>query len=112
MPFNYNKVLIIGATSGIGKALATKVVEANIPLVISGRREENLQEFVREHGSDKVKAKAFDVTKIDQVRYTWSLSQPNSETDGHDRSLNLPQKFSKKTPTSTASSSTDRKSVV
>ncbi|KAL4962422.1 putative short-chain dehydrogenase/oxidoreductase [Aspergillus stella-maris] len=67
MPFSYNKVLIIGATSGIGRALATKVVKANTPLVISGRREENLQEFLREHGSDKVKSKVFDVTKVDQV---------------------------------------------
>ncbi|KAL4913079.1 hypothetical protein BDW62DRAFT_220886 [Aspergillus aurantiobrunneus] len=67
MPFYYNKVLIIGATSGIGKALATKFVENNIPLVISGRREENLREFVSRHGSDKVQGKVFDVTKLDRI---------------------------------------------
>ncbi|KAL4738897.1 hypothetical protein BDV11DRAFT_170517 [Aspergillus similis] len=67
MSFNYNKVLIIGATSGIGKALATKCVENNIPLVISGRREEHLQKFVRQHGSDKVKSKVVDVTELDQI---------------------------------------------
>ncbi|RDW72676.1 putative short-chain dehydrogenase/oxidoreductase [Aspergillus mulundensis] len=67
MPFNYNKVLIIGATSGIGRAFATKLVENNIPVVISGRREENLQEFIRQHGSDKVTAKVFDVTKLETI---------------------------------------------
>ncbi|KAL4924586.1 uncharacterized protein BDV17DRAFT_300890 [Aspergillus undulatus] len=60
-------ILIIGATSGIGKAIACRVVAANIPLVISGRREENLQEFVRGYGSDKVKSKVFDVTNLDQI---------------------------------------------
>ncbi|KAL4749397.1 hypothetical protein BDW72DRAFT_204760 [Aspergillus terricola var. indicus] len=59
--------LIIGATSGIGRALAARLVENGIPVVISGRREENLQEFVRQHGSDKVKSKVVDVTKLDQI---------------------------------------------
>ncbi|KAL4971248.1 hypothetical protein BDW66DRAFT_155848 [Aspergillus desertorum] len=67
MSFNYAKVLIIGATSGIGRGLAKKLVENDIPVVISGRREENLQEFVREHGSDKVKSKVVDVTKLDKI---------------------------------------------
>jgi hypothetical protein len=67
MTFNYNKVLIIGATSGIGKALAARVAENNIPIVITGRREGNLKEFVDQYGSDKVKSKVFDVTKLDQV---------------------------------------------
>ncbi|KAL4940482.1 hypothetical protein BDV06DRAFT_224055 [Aspergillus oleicola] len=82
MPFNYNKVLIIGATSGIGKALASRIVEANIPLLISGRREENLQDFVREHGSDKVKSKVFDVTKIDQIpQFASGVLAENPEID-------------------------------
>ncbi|KAL4757257.1 putative short-chain dehydrogenase/oxidoreductase [Aspergillus foveolatus] len=63
----FNKVLIVGATSGIGRALATRLVEKGIPVVISGRREENLQEFVRQHGSDKVKSKVVDVTKLDKI---------------------------------------------
>ncbi|KAL4805773.1 hypothetical protein BDV18DRAFT_152488 [Aspergillus unguis] len=60
-------ILIIGATSGIGKALAIKCVENKIPLVIAGRREEYLQEFVRQHGSDKVTSKVIDVTKLDKI---------------------------------------------
>jgi short-subunit dehydrogenase len=36
MGFNYQKVLIIGATSGIDRALAAKLDENNIFIVISG----------------------------------------------------------------------------
>lgn len=55
MPFAYTKVLIIGAT-GIGQALATKLVENETHVVISGRRKENLDAFVQHHGADKVKS--------------------------------------------------------
>jgi short-subunit dehydrogenase len=37
MPFAYKKILIIGATSGIGEALATKLVENGTQVIISGR---------------------------------------------------------------------------
>ncbi|KAJ5769332.1 hypothetical protein N7520_003891 [Penicillium odoratum] len=46
MFFGYNKILIIGATSGIGKALADK-------LIVSGRRQENLDKLVQKYGSDQ-----------------------------------------------------------
>lgn len=68
MSFPYKKVLIIGATSGIGKALAVKLVENGTQIVIAGRRKENLDEFVQQYGSDKVASKVFDVMQLDQVR--------------------------------------------
>lgn len=67
MPFPYKKVLIIGATSGIGKALATKLVENGTQVIISGRRKENLDAFVQQHGSDKVMTKVFDITRLEKV---------------------------------------------
>lgn len=67
MPFSYKKVLVIGATSGIGKALATKLVENGTHIIISGRRKENLDTFIEQHGADKVKSKVFDIMKLDQV---------------------------------------------
>jgi NADP-dependent 3-hydroxy acid dehydrogenase YdfG len=67
MPFAYKKVLIIGATSGIGEALAAKLVENETQVIISGRRKDNLDAFVQRHGSDKVKSKVFDIMKLDQV---------------------------------------------
>lgn len=68
MAFGYKKVLIIGATSGIGKTLADKVVQNESKLIVTGRRKENLDEIVQRYGSDKVSAKAFDVMKLEQVR--------------------------------------------
>lgn len=67
MPFPYKKVLVIGATSGIGEALATKLVENGVQVIVSGRRKDNLDTFVKKHGSDKVKAKVFDIMKVNQV---------------------------------------------
>ncbi|KAL2834568.1 hypothetical protein BJY01DRAFT_239145 [Aspergillus pseudoustus] len=62
-----DKVLIIGATSGIGRALASKFANNNVPLIIFGRREQNLRDFVNEHAGHKIESKVFDITKLDQI---------------------------------------------
>lgn len=67
MSFKYNKVLVIGATSGIGWALAEKIVEAGKHAIIVGRRKEKLEEFQNKHGSDKVDTIVFDITKLDEI---------------------------------------------
>lgn len=67
MSFPYQKVLLIGATSGVGEALATKLVDDGREVIISGRRKENLQRFVERNGGRKVKAKVLDVMNLDQV---------------------------------------------
>ncbi|PLB45002.1 short-chain dehydrogenase/oxidoreductase [Aspergillus steynii IBT 23096] len=69
MSFEYKKVLVIGATSGIGQALAAKLVENGVSVIVSGRRQENLNEFVQKYGGDekKVQAKVFDALKLDQI---------------------------------------------
>ncbi|PYI09218.1 short-chain dehydrogenase/oxidoreductase [Aspergillus sclerotiicarbonarius CBS 121057] len=67
MSFPYKKVLIIGATSGIGKALATRIIENGTQLVIAGRRKENLDAFVQQYGSEKVDSRVLDVTQLDQI---------------------------------------------
>lgn len=68
MPFSYQKVLIIGATSGIGKMLAEKVVQNGSKLIAVGRRKENLEDLVQQHGRDKVSVKTFDIMQLEQVR--------------------------------------------
>ena len=78
MSFPYKKVLVIGATSGIGNAISERLVKNGVSIVIAGRRKENLDEFVSAHGSDKVQAKVFDVLKLDDV----CPSIPNSRTQG------------------------------
>jgi len=65
--FNYNKVLILGATSGIGNALASKIVDNGIKVIVVGRRKEKLDEFVQSHGSDKAEALTFDITQLDKI---------------------------------------------
>lgn len=65
--FPYKKVLVLGATSGIGKALASKFVANGIAVVAVGRRREYLDEFVQQHGADMASAKVFDITQLDKV---------------------------------------------
>ncbi|KAE8154560.1 hypothetical protein BDV25DRAFT_147484 [Aspergillus avenaceus] len=67
MSLPYKKVLIIGATSGIGQALATKLVQSGTKIIIAGRRKENLDQFVSQYGGDKVTAKVFDVLMLDAI---------------------------------------------
>ncbi|CAO2655691.1 Nn.00g044940.m01.CDS01 [Neocucurbitaria sp. VM-36] len=67
MSLKYNKVLIVGASSGIGWALAGKIVEDGKHVIIVGRRKEKLDEFVQKYGSDKVDSIVFDITKLDEI---------------------------------------------
>ncbi|KAK5117024.1 hypothetical protein LTR62_006745 [Meristemomyces frigidus] len=69
MPFEYKKVLMVGATSGIGWALASRMIENGIDVVAVGRRKENLDKFAHEHrgGEGKVDTAVFDITKLDQI---------------------------------------------
>jgi len=65
--FPYKKVVVIGATSGLGEALATKLIEEGISVVVTGRRKEKLDEFVKKHGENKASASVFDITKLDKI---------------------------------------------
>ncbi|KAJ6131643.1 hypothetical protein N7523_001349 [Penicillium sp. IBT 18751x] len=67
MPFKYRNVLIIGATSGIGEALAAKLVQNGVHVTIAGRRQDKLDAFVEKYGSEKVNAKVFDVMQLDKI---------------------------------------------
>lgn len=60
----YQKALIIGATSGIGEALAAKLVAEGTSVIIVGRRQDRLDSFVQAHGTDKVTALSFDITDL------------------------------------------------
>lgn len=67
MPWAYKKVLIVGATSGIGEALANRLIAAGSNVIVSGRRQEKLDEFVHRHGKDKSSAAQIDVTELDKI---------------------------------------------
>ena len=45
----YKKALIVGATSGIGEALAVKLLSEGTSVIVAGRRRERLEAFVTKH---------------------------------------------------------------
>ncbi|KAL1310725.1 hypothetical protein AAFC00_000980 [Neodothiora populina] len=67
MPFQYKKVLLIGATSGIGEALANRIAENGVFVIVTGRRQDKLDEVVSKHGSEKAAAVQWDITKLDEI---------------------------------------------
>lgn len=61
MTFPYKHVLMIGATAGIGKALASHLVESGIKATAVSRRQERLEKFVKQYGCCKAKGIMYDV---------------------------------------------------
>lgn len=76
------RVIIIGATSGIGRALAKKYADAGNRVGVTGRREELLQSFRAEFepsgistppGDHSIATECFDVTGKDNILHLQSL---------------------------------------
>ena len=67
MSFPYKKVLVIGATSGIGEALAARLVQEKSRVIVVGRRHERLDAFVNKHGKDMASAVPFNVLEHDKI---------------------------------------------
>jgi NADP-dependent 3-hydroxy acid dehydrogenase YdfG len=61
------KAIIIGATSGIGREVAIRLIDEGWKVAISGRREERLQELQNKYGEDKVIYAVMDITREDSV---------------------------------------------
>ena len=68
------KVIIIGATSGIGKELAIIYAEKNYQVGISGRRNEFLLSLQKQYPKNIV-TECFDVTQKDNIPHLQSLIQ-------------------------------------
>lgn len=62
MPFQQKHILMVGATSGIGAAMADRLVQEGSKVIAVGRRQDRLDDFVRKHGKDKASAVSFDIT--------------------------------------------------
>ncbi|ORY60811.1 putative short-chain dehydrogenase/oxidoreductase [Pseudomassariella vexata] len=69
----YQKALIIGATSGIGEALAAKLLSTGTSVIITGRRQDRLDAFVSQRSnsstSDSVTLSAvpLDITDLNSL---------------------------------------------
>ncbi|KAH7142921.1 hypothetical protein B0J13DRAFT_556210 [Dactylonectria estremocensis] len=78
----YKKALIVGATSGIGAALASKLIANDTKVVVVGRRRDRLDAFVKAHGSDNASAVAFDVTNLTGIKaFADEIIQSNPDLD-------------------------------
>ena len=62
-------IVIIGATSGIGKALFEKYANENNRIVIIGRRAYLLDELYQKYPSKTIPAKA-DITNLEEIKQT------------------------------------------
>jgi NADP-dependent 3-hydroxy acid dehydrogenase YdfG len=67
MPFQSKHVLLIGATSGIGRAMGDHFIAQGMKVTAVGRRTERLEEFVAQHGNDKASSIAFDIEKLEAI---------------------------------------------
>lgn len=67
MPALYNKAVVIGATSGIGEALAVKLAGQGTKVVLVGRRQERLDRLVQTIGPEMASALKFDITNLGEI---------------------------------------------
>lgn len=77
----FNQAIIIGASSGIGEALARELVNNGCIVALVARRGDLLDKLCSEinSNSDKIKAYSYvhDVVNIDEVPELFKLSQDN-----------------------------------
>ena len=61
MSYPHSCVLLVGATSGIGLAMAERFIAAGSKVIAVGRRRDRLDAFVDKHGSAKAGSIPFDI---------------------------------------------------
>jgi short-subunit dehydrogenase involved in D-alanine esterification of teichoic acids len=80
MPFPYKNVLVIGATSGIGWALAERLLENGSKVIVTGRREERLKEFITKNSSSSYFT--VDITKLSSLPdFAFKVLRENQNID-------------------------------
>jgi NADP-dependent 3-hydroxy acid dehydrogenase YdfG len=67
MSFPYKHVLLVGATAGIGRAMADHFISHGIKVTAVGRRQERLDQYIAQHGSEKATGIAFDIEMLDAI---------------------------------------------
>src|SRR5262245_39548342 len=67
-PISVSRVLVTGASSGIGRALATQAAKAGARVAVAARSTDRLEELTRELASFEVLPITADVTRDDDRR--------------------------------------------
>lgn len=81
MPSSFHKrIIIIGATSGIGRALAEHYAKTGCRVGISGRRE-YLLDAIHEHFPNHIVTECFDVQGSDNIQHLQSLIEKTGGMD-------------------------------
>ena len=62
MRFQYQKIFVIGVTSGIDAAMADRPAQEGSKVIAVSRRQGRLDDFVRRHGNNKASAVNFDIS--------------------------------------------------
>ncbi|KAF2190157.1 short-chain dehydrogenase/oxidoreductase [Zopfia rhizophila CBS 207.26] len=82
MAFPYKHVCLVGATSGIGRAMADRLIAEGVKVTAVGRRQDRLNEFVKEHGKTKASSLAFDISDLDQIpKFAEEVMKAHSDID-------------------------------
>lgn len=66
MAFTPKYVLMVGATSGIGQAMAVRLIKEGSKVTAVGRRQDRLDAFVKENGTG-ASGEAFDIGEISKI---------------------------------------------
>lgn len=82
MAFPYKQVLVVGATSGIGAAMADRLVFEGVKVVAVGRRQDRLDAFVQRHGTEKASAVRFDLSdRRNMDKFVSDITKDHPELD-------------------------------
>ncbi len=73
---------MVGATAGIGAAMAERLVQQGVKVVAVGRRQERLDAFVGRHGKEKAGAIRFDLSDSQNMdQFVSSTTQAYPDLD-------------------------------
>ncbi len=80
--FPYRQVLMVGATAGIGAAMADRLILEGTKVIAVGRRQDRLDAFVQKHGAQKACAVRFDISDRQNIgKFVSEITKTYSELD-------------------------------